>query len=182
MKRLLSVLFFTALFFTLLCGVVLAQSTTQAPANPCTATQQKQLDFWLGEWTATWPGQNGGPAGHGTNSITRVLDGCVVQENFVGDGAQPLHGTSVSLFDVTVGKWKQTWVDNQGSYLDFVGEFKDGQMILQREAKGPKGAKFLQRMIWKNIAANTFDWSWESSRDEGKTWQVQWAIHYKRRS
>lgn len=177
MNRLLSVL-----FFSLSCGVVLAQSSTQAPANSCTAAQQKQLDFWLGGWNLSWPGQNGGPEGHGTNSITRVLDGCVVQENFVGDGAQPLRGTSLSLFDVTAGKWKQTWVDNQGSYLDFIGEFKDGQMILQREATGPHGAKFLQRMVWKNIAANTFDWSWESSHDEGKTWKVQWAIHYKRRS
>ena len=92
----------------------------------------------------------------------------------------PLRGISVSTFDVT-GKWKQTWVDNEGSYLDFIGEFKDGQMILQREATQPNGIKLLQRMVWKNIAANELDWSWEASRDGGKTWQVQWPIHYKRR-
>jgi hypothetical protein len=80
------------------------------------------------------------------------------------------------------GKWKQTWVDNQGAYLDFVGEFKDGQMILQRETTGPDGKAFLQRMVWKNIAANEFDWSWEASHDGGKSWQVQWPIHYKRKS
>jgi hypothetical protein len=160
-------------------AALFAQSTTQAPTNPCTATQQKQFDFWVGEWEATWPGQNGSPAGHGANSITRVLDGCVVQESFVGQ--PPFRGTSLSLFDVKTGKWKQTWVDNQGSYLDFVGEFKDGQMILQREATGPDGKPFLQRMVWKNIAANEFDWSWEASHDAGKTWQVQWPIHYKRK-
>src|SRR5579864_6048439 len=157
------------------------QSSPTAPPNPCAAAQQKQLEFWVGEWDLTWPGATAGETGHGTNSIKRIMDGCVVQENFSAL-AQPLRGTSFSTFDTTAGKWKQTWVDNEGGYLDFVGEFKDGQMILQREAIGPKGAKFLQRMVWKNITANEFDWSWEASLDDGKTWQVKWPIHYKRKS
>ena len=156
-----------------------AQATAAAPPNPCAAAEQKQLDFWVGDWDLTWPGQKAGEIGHGTNHIQRILDGCVVQENFSGQ-ATHLRGTSVSIFDVTAGKWKQTWVDNEGGYLDFVGGFKDGQMILQRESTGKSGATFLQRMVWKNISANEFDWSWESSKDAGNTWQVQWPIHYKR--
>jgi len=157
------------------------QSTTQAAPNPCTAAPQKQFDFWVGEWDLTWPGQNAGEMGRGTNSIKRILDGCVVQESFSGQDAMHLRGTSVSIFDANSGKWKQTWVDNEGGYLDFVGELKNGQMILQREASRPDGSKILQRMVWKNITANELDWSWEASRDGGKTWQVQWPIHYKRK-
>jgi hypothetical protein len=160
---------------------VAQQSSQPAPPNPCTAPEQRQLDFWVGEWDLTWPGASGGETGHGTNSIKRIMDGCVVQENFSGL-ADHLRGTSVSTFDATAHKWKQTWVDNEGGYLDFTGEFKDGQMILWREATGPEGAKFLQRMVWKNISANEFDWSWEASQDNGKTWQVKWPIHYKRKS
>lgn len=88
---------------------------------------------------------------------------------------------SVSIFDTRAGKWKQTWVDNQGSYLDFVGEFKDGQMVLARDGVRPDGSKIVQRMVFKNIQANEFDWSWESSADGGKTWHVDWPIHYKRK-
>ena len=40
----------------------------------------------------------------------------------------------------------------------------------------------MQRMVWKNISAGEFDWSWEGLRDGGKTWQVNWPIHYKRKS
>ena len=156
-------------------------SSAQAAPNRCAMAQQKQLDFWVGEWDLTWPAQKAGEVGHGTNSVRRILDGCVVQENFSGGDSMPLRGTSVSSFDVT-GKWKQTWVDNEGSYLDFIGEFKDGQMILRREATQPNGIKLLQRMVWKNIAANELDWSWEASHDGGKTWQVQWPIHYKRKN
>ena len=159
---------------------LVAQSNSTPPPEPCAAAEQKQLSFWVGEWDLTWPGNKAGEIDHGTNSIKRILDGCVVQENFSAQAAGHLRGTSVSTFDAHAGKWKQTWVDNEGGYLDFVGEFKDGQMILQREAVR-QGEKFLQRMVWKNITANELDWSWEASHDGGKTWQVQWPIHYKRK-
>jgi hypothetical protein len=152
-------------------------STTQ---NPCLAPQQKQFDFWVGEWELSWPGQNPGETGHGTNRINRIMDGCVVQENFSGGDSMHLRGTSVSTFDARSGHWKQTWVDNEGGYLDFVGDFSNGQMILQREAVR-NGTKILQRMVWKNITASEFDWSWEASSDGGKTWQVNWPIHYRRK-
>ena len=175
--------FWTAVFLlTLSVSTLQAQQAAPAtPPNPCAVAEQKQFDFWVGDWDLTWPGPKAGETIHGANRIQRIMDGCVVQENFANE-ATHYHGTSLSLFDTTAGKWKQTWVDSQGAYLDFVGEFKDGQMILQREAVGPNGAKFLQRMVWKNIAATEFDWSWEASQDGGKTWQVQWPIHYKRKS
>jgi hypothetical protein len=167
--------------------IVAAAVTAQTPApptqpQPCSDAKQKQLDFWVGEWDLTWPGQSQGEVVRGSNSIKRIMDVCVVQENFSGGDSMALRGMSVSLFDATSGKWKQTWVDNEGSYLDFTGEFKDGQMILAREAVRADGARFLQRMVFKNIRLNEFDWSWENSKDGGKTWTVQWPIHYKRKA
>ena len=73
-------------------------------------------------------------------------------------------------------------MDKGGGYLDFTGEFKDGQMIFWREFTDPQGARIQQRMVFKNIAANELDWSWESSGDSGKTWKVIWLIHYKRKA
>jgi len=150
-------------------------------ANPCTAAQQKQLDFWIGDWDLTWPGDKPGEVMHGTNSIKRIMDGCVVQENFSAGESGHLRGTSVSTFDLRSGMWKQTWVDNEGGYLDFVGEFKDGNMILRRETVRD-GTKIKQRMVFKNISADEMDWNWEASQDGGKTWKVNWPIHYKRRT
>jgi len=166
------------------CSGVLAK-TPDKPSNetdPCTTSEQKQLDFWLGEWDLTWPGEKDGQVAHGKNSIRRLLNGCVVEENFDGGESMHLRGMSVSTYVARAGKWKQTWVDNEGSYLDFVGEFKDGQMILARETTDPKGERLLQRMVFKNITPDELDWSWESSRDGGKTWQVLWPINYKRKS
>src|SRR3981081_2063571 len=89
--------------------VLSQQSATPVSAsNPCTAAQQKQLDFWVGEWNLTWPGEKAGETGHGTTSMRRMLDGCVVQETFSGGDSMHLRGSSVSIFDSTAGKWKQT--------------------------------------------------------------------------
>lgn len=161
--------------------LAVGQQSTQTPPDPCAAPEQQQLSFWVGEWDLTWPGTEAGKVGHGTNSIKRILDGCVIMESFSGADAMHLRGTSVSIFDANAGKWKQTWVDNEGGYLDFVGEYKKGQMILERQATR-NGTTILQRMVWKNITPNELDWSWEASHDGGKSWQVQWPIHYKRKS
>ena len=158
------------------------QSTHAKPPAPCSEAQQKEFDFWVGSWDLTWPGNTAGEIAHGTNTVSRILDGCVVQENFSGGTAMPLCGVSLSLFNGRSGKWQQTWVDNQGAYLDFTGEFKNGQMILSREATKPDGSKLLQRMVYKNIAPTEFDWSWENSTDGGKTWNVVWPVHYHRKS
>ena len=167
-----------------LCGLAsfcVGQNSSAPAPNPCVAKQQQQLDFWVGAWDLTWPGAKPGEVQRGTNTIRRLLDGCVVEEDFSGGDEMHLRGKSVSIFDTRAGKWKQTWVDNEGGYLDFVGEFMDGQMILGREAARPDGAKSLQRMVFKNISQDEFDWSWELSKDGGKSWQVVWPIHYQRR-
>jgi hypothetical protein len=155
-------------------------SAPAAPPNACVLPEQKQLDFWVGEWDLTWPAAKEGQLDHGTNSIRRVLDGCVIEENFSAGSAAHLRGKSVSALDTHSGKWKQTWVDNEGGYLDFTGSWKDGQMVLGRESSRD-GKAIQQRMVFKNITPNELDWSWESSNDGGKTWQVNWPIHYKRK-
>jgi hypothetical protein len=183
-KRIPAIVVVLLFSFSLLLSFSLAQQGSAATPRPqpCSEPQQKQFDFWIGEWELTWPGNNPGETGHGTNTIKRIMDGCVVQENFSGGDSMHLRGTSVSVFDVSAGKWKQTWVDNEGGYLDFAGEFKNGQMILAREAMRPDGTNVIQRMVFKNISPNELDWSWEASKDGGKTWTVNWPIHYKRKS
>jgi hypothetical protein len=150
---------------------------TQTNAAAVIAThEERQFDFWLGEWNVTW-----GDHGKGTNNVRAILDDHVILENFDGTPTMPLRGMSVSTYDRSLGQWQQTWVDNQGSYLDFVGGFKDGEMVLRREAR-IGGAVVLQRMVWYNISPDEMDWNWERSDDRGGTWSVLWKIHYVRAS
>jgi hypothetical protein len=134
-----------------------------------------EFDFWVGDWNLTW-----GDSGRGSNSITRDYDSCVIIERFDGSPSSPLKGLSVSTVSPETGRWHQTWVDNSGAYLDFVGDFTDGRMILQRDGSR-SGEPVKQRMVWYNIAEDALDWNWEQSDDEGKTWKILWKIHYERK-
>ena len=169
------------LWFILLGGTIptsaVAQTTTATA--PCASAEARQFDFWVGEWELTWPGSGSNPEGKGHNSITKSFDGCVIQESFDGMQSMPLRGMSVSVYNARKKIWQQTWVDNEGSYIDLTGAFDGKQMLLTSESVNPKGEKMWHRMIYKNITPESFDWSWESSKD-GKTWQVAWPIHYIR--
>ncbi|HET7441939.1 MAG TPA: hypothetical protein VFJ47_11610, partial [Terriglobales bacterium] len=79
----------------LLCGVVFALicmsaaeqnngSQSVSVESACVSPRQKEFDFWVGSWDLTWPGEKPGEVAHGTNQIHRVLDSCIVQENFDG--------------------------------------------------------------------------------------------------
>ena len=78
-------------------GIMAQQSSAAPPPNRCLNPLQKQLDFWVGEWDLTWPGANASETAHGSNSVKRILDGCIVQENFSGLDSMPLRGEYFGL-------------------------------------------------------------------------------------
>jgi hypothetical protein len=137
--------------------------------------EARQFDFWLGEWEVTW-----GEGKRGSNRVQSVLDGKVILENFDGRPAMPFQGMSVSVYNARLGQWQQTWVDNEGNYWAFTGEFKDGRMTLVTEG-WKDGQKVWLRMMFYNLAADSLDWNWERSDDGGQTWAVLWRLHYARR-
>ncbi len=168
--------------------LVNVNSRIQAQGNgatrPCDTPEGKQLDFWLGEWNLTWPaeqfGGEEGELGHGTNTVTRILTDCIIQEEFRFPN-RSFNGHSVSAWNVQKGVWQQTWVDNRGGYLLFTGEFKDGKMVLRTAPRERDGKTIISRMVFKNIEANSFDWDWQRSVDGGQNWKDMWNIHYERR-
>ena len=73
------------------------------------------LDFWLGTWDRRVGRRRR------TNTVARELDGAVVVERFEAAPPEPWSGMSVSAYDPTTDRWRQTWVDSNGSYWHFVG-------------------------------------------------------------
>lgn len=157
--------------------------------NPTTKPEEKlnkKFDFWIGKWKATWKNADGS-TGQATNEITKILNHQVIQENFQVTNDQSLKGfkgLSFSVYNPSAKVWKQTWVDNQGAYLDFYGKFEGDKRIFERKFTATtgklKGKVVMQRMVFYNIKPQSFDWDWEASLDEGKTWKLNWRIRYTR--
>lgn len=132
------------------------------------------LDFWVGDWDATWTG------GTGRNRVIRDLGGRVIVERFEVAGDEPFSGMSLSVLDPTSGRWRQTWADSSGGYWAFVGGPQpDGTFVFA--TPGPVDAERVhRRMVFSDIHDDSFAWRWEFSPD-GVVWEQRWAISYTRR-
>ncbi|MFC2152052.1 hypothetical protein ACFLSE_05940 [Bacteroidota bacterium] len=141
------------------------------------------FDFWIGDWELIW--QNSDKSiGKGENSIFKTLNTKVIQENFevVNDpNMNDFIGKSWSVYNINNGTWYQTWVDNQGSYLDFIGEIEEEKRIFKRTFVKSDGTIITQRMVFYDIEQDSFTWDWENSTDSKKTWKLLWRINYKRK-
>jgi hypothetical protein len=161
-----------------LCSALLSTAAAQTPPPDRCATASGEFDFWIGDWTVRWTGPDQREL-EGRNRVRRALDGCAIMEEFDGTPGSPLKGISVSVYDPKRKVWKQTWVDNQASYLDFEGGFADGRMVLARSTE-VNGKPVRQRMIFHGITRDAFTWDWQRSRDDGKSWETTWQLRYTR--
>jgi len=90
-------------------------------------------------------------------SITRNLNDAVIQGSFDG-GPLVLRALSFSVLSTEGGRWRPTWVDCSGAYLDFVGGLIHEAMILTRGAMAD-GQPVKQRMVWYDITRDELLWT-----------------------
>jgi hypothetical protein len=160
------------------CAALLAM-----PSFHATAAQPADLfDFWLGDWSVTWQ-EPGGAAGKGRNHVARILDGTVIEEQFEADPASPppvLRGRSLTVLHKASGTWRQAWVDNQGGYFSFRASVEGDKRIFATDLVEVDGQLRGQRMVFHDIARDSFTWDWEATTDGGKSWTLNWRISYRR--
>jgi hypothetical protein len=152
-----------------------AAAPPPAPQKPCADAENRQFDFWVGEWDVS------NPAGKvvGSSTITNTLGGCVIQENWVGKGGYT--GQSFNTYDPPTKTWHQHWVDNTGLSTNMDGSFQGGKMILKTGVnKTPSGTK-MTRITWEKIDNDHVRQHVEGSSDEGKTWSTEFDGRYARR-
>jgi hypothetical protein len=145
-------------------------------ARPCAYDDRyRQLDFWLGDWDVkTAQGQ---PAGSST--VEMILNHCIIFENWTGFSG--MSGKSFNFIEPGTGVWRQTWVDDKGDAHEYRGEFVDGEMRYRRESKAADGHVVLNRMTFFNLAPGHVRQLGEHSDDDGKSWTVDYDLHYFRR-
>lgn len=157
--------------------------TRKKPAVACAAGEFRQFDFWVGRWDVLVKAKAAGgewTEAKGKNEVRTTLGGCVIEESFHAAGPGPAwNGHSVSTF--ARGKWRQTWVDDSGSYLPFIGEWKDAEMALYGEPQSKDGKTTQMRMVFSHITKDAIHWSWERTTDAGATWSPVMTIDYARR-
>ena len=159
-KRIIHLLFLTM-------GLSLAWAQEEA---------ESAFDFWVGEWEVHWYAPDSSVV-KGRNHIEKILDGKVLQEHFEAP-TSGFKGTSISVYSPADKNWYQSWADNGGGYFHFRGITEDGKRIFTMTEEDARGA--LYRMVFSDITNRSLTWTWEGTRDGGKSWKTAWQIFYTR--
>jgi len=165
-------------FFALALACAVSAAATAATPAPaaCSAPEYRQFDFWLGSWTVR------NYADHkfaGTNTITKELGNCVLQEHW--RGAEGGRGTSFNLYDSNTKQWHQTWVDSNGGLLLLDGSFRGGAMSLSGSMRDASGRSVLHRITWTPLKDGSVRQTWVASRTGGRKWRTIFDGVYTKR-
>ena len=155
---------------------------TAAEGHPisrdCATPEHRQLDFWIGDWDTFESDTPGGPS-IARARVEPVAEGCAIRERYEqNDG---LIGESILSYDPVRKHWQQTWVTNRGALMVIVGNFKDGELVLQGDVHLKDGTSVLQRITWKTQGMGVRE-SAVLSRDGGKTWKPAFDVLFLNRA
>ncbi|MBC7901096.1 MAG: hypothetical protein H7070_13715 [Saprospiraceae bacterium] len=147
---------------------------SEIAANPCKANPEfRQFDFWIGEWEA----RNAQGVIVGSSSIQLVLGDCIIFENW----STPVSsGKSFNVYDTTDRRWHQTWVDDKGTFVHYIGDLKDGKMVYVADTI-IAGKKTLAKMTFSKLENGDVRQLGENSADGGKTWTPAFDFTYIRK-
>ncbi len=148
--------------------------------KPCAySAENRQFDFWLGEWNVV---ATQGETPTGTSKIELILGDCVVQENWTSSGNLGYTGKSYNIYNQSLKRWEQYWVDSVGGNIFFYGGLKDGVMDYWTDAiPQPDGSKLKRHLQFFKVGPDTVRQFSQGSTDDGKTWHVEYDFTYNRK-
>jgi hypothetical protein len=132
----------------------------------CETSQYQEFDFWLGQWQVSSPSSK--QSSH--NTITKINNGCGLLEEYTTKTG--FEGKSLNIFDAQTQQWHQTWIDNTGYLLRLSGGMEGSSMVMTGETRGKKDKLILNRITWTPKKNGDVRQHWQTSNDNGKTWQT----------
>lgn len=144
--------------------------------KPCSTNAHYQFDFWIGEWEV-YNTQADTVVGY--NRIEKILNGCVIEENWTGSGG--FKGKSFNTYNPLDSTWSQVWVDQAGNTLHFSGEYANDQLALKGKQQTVDGIVWYTLDFYRQRADQTVRQIWKMSTDQGANWSVIFDGTYKKK-
>jgi len=117
----------------------------------------------------------------GNSKIELILGDCVVLENWKSLNSS-YSGKSYNIYNSSLKRWEQYWVDNVGGNIFFHGELKDGVMdYWTDEIPQPSGPALRRHLQFSQLGPDKVRQFSQGSTDGGKTWNVEYDFTYVRK-
>ncbi|MCH8620752.1 hypothetical protein [Undibacterium sp. TS12] len=166
-------------------GIAATASTAAASATTNLPATGKPGDFHFlsGNWKIRHRRLKGGEWDifEGEASVVEILGGVASVEE-LRIPLRNFSGMGLRLLDVERKLWADYWVNGKNGILTpppSWGSFSNGAGIWESEDKDGDQT-ILVRGVWDQITGNTCRWYQTISRDQGKSWQENWIMHWQR--
>jgi hypothetical protein len=143
---------------------------------PCSGSNSRQLDFWLGDWSVTYPGATS-PS---TSKVYLDLDRCLVIESWAG--GKNHSGKNFFAYSADDQSWHGMFGDNEGRVHVFEGKVASGSAEFYGQSRNPERQAVLNRIKIVLITPQKIEQTWEKSTDKGATWTTAFTGEYSRKS
>lgn len=137
--------------------------------------KQHQFDFLLGNWVVR------DRAGRvlGVDSVSKAHDGCSLIELW-REAVSGQEGLGVIAYRPDNDTWHQDLMIHIGFVLSIDGGLDGASMVMSgKEYPGP-GVTRLHRLRWTPTSDGSLEQLWQTSIDEGRSWQVHFEGVFQR--
>lgn len=168
---------FRIIFSLVLIGALSFLATPiMAAADSCSVNaESRQFDFWLGDWSVTYPGMSS----TSESSVFLSLDKCLLTESWTGGKGHS--GRNMFAYSSDDKSWHGMFTDNQGRVHVFEGKIGPGSAEFFGPSLNAEGRTVLNRIRVVQIDADKVEQTWEKSKDNGATWTVEFRGEYSRK-
>ncbi len=170
-RRLVPILLAIACF----CLAAPRAARAQDPGSCSANTESRQFDFWLGDWTVSYPGMSA----TSSSKVHLSLDKCLVVESWVGGKGHT--GENMFAYSSDDKSWHGMFADNEGRVHVFEGKVAQGSAEFIGPSRGPNGEAVLNRIKIVHLNDNNVKQTWEKSHDNGATWSMEFQGDYVRK-
>jgi hypothetical protein len=144
------------------------------------------FDFLIGNWSVEneklverFRGSNDWRRFTMTATCRKILNG-IGNFDEVAIPGETFAGVTLRIFDPSTGLWSIHWADNHRHRVlaPMVGRFENGVGTFYGDEEH-EGETVLARFIW-TPSPDAPRWEQAFSKDEGKTWETNWVMTFRR--
>lgn len=119
----------------------------------------------------------------GAMSTRKILGGFGnVEDNVLSFPDGEFKAVAIRSYDASTGEWSIWWLDGRfPGRIDVpvVGSFRDGVgTFFAKDTFGD--LPITVRFLWRQIGPDELHWDQAFSTDEGKTWETNWVMNFRR--
>lgn len=143
------------------------------------APESDQFKFWLGNWETEMTSlPDFSVKRTGNDKVRSLLKGRLIEEVFTRDDGGEKFQRGYLTYLARDKQWQHIIYDAKWGEYRFVGGKQGDKFVLESPADDTRPLK--HRETFYDISPDAFNYKWESSQDDGKTWKDIWKVKYKR--